>query len=186
MVLQKACINSLKFSRNSCLNLRSFQYSRSGQWNKSFVMASLNSSRDDHRRGFQALIVSLDEDPETKKKKAKHEIVSVDSFDELPFQKASSKWTDKMATVQVEYSTLNYKDGLVLQGKPGVAKSFPIVPGMDFAGTVLEDPTNKFKAGTNVLLTGNYLGQHLNGAYAQQCLVPSEWMLELPQSISKL
>jgi acrylyl-CoA reductase (NADPH) len=137
------------------------------------------------QRGFKALVVSLD--GEKPKFQAVHKISEFESFEELPAQtKSMQKWAGKLATVKVDYSTLNYKDGLVLQGKPGVAKSFPIVPGIDFAGQVIEDPTNIFQPGDNVILTGNYMGQHLNGAYSEQCLVPAEWMLKQPEGLSGL
>ena len=62
---------------------------------------------------------------------------------------------DADTTVQVHYSTLNYKDGLVLCGKPGVARAWPIVPGIDFAGTVVSTAASSpFEVGDEVVLTG--------------------------------
>jgi acrylyl-CoA reductase (NADPH) len=147
-------------------------------------MAS-QQQQQQHRGLFKALVVSLE--GEKPNLQAIHKISEFASLEELPAQKkALQKWTGKLATVKIDYSTLNYKDGLVLQGKPGVAKSFPIVPGVDFAGQVVEDPTNTFQPGDSVILTGNYMGQHLNGAYSEQCLVPAEWMLPQPEGLSGL
>merc|ERR1711972_487146 len=68
--------------------------------------------------------------------------------------------------VKVNYSTMNFKDGIVLTGAPGVAKKFPIVGGIDFAGTVLESKSPLFKPGQSVVLTGHYNGQHMDGGHA--------------------
>src|SRR5512140_836369 len=68
--------------------------------------------------------------------------------------------------VKVAYSSLNYKDGLCVTGKPGVMRSFPMVPGIDLAGSVVESSTPEFVAGDSVVLTGGGLAETQWGGYA--------------------
>src|ERR1700733_5530718 len=69
--------------------------------------------------------------------------------------------------VRVRYSSLNYKDGLAVTGKPGVIRSFPMVPGIDFAGTVEESTSAEFRPGDAVALTGAGAGETAWGGYSQ-------------------
>src|ERR1700756_410918 len=69
--------------------------------------------------------------------------------------------------VRVAYSSLNYKDGLAVTGKPGVIRKFPMVPGIDFAGTVEESSSAEFRAGDAVVLTGAGASETLWGGYAE-------------------
>eukprot|EP01052_Picozoa_sp_SAG31_P003640 SAG31_NODE_142_length_22669_cov_18.630040_15_plen_213_part_00 len=88
-------------------------------------------------------------------------------------------------TISVKYSTLNYKDGMILQGMQGVAAGYPIVPGIDAAGVVLDaDPASGFNAGDEVVVTGNKIGQHFDGAYAELMRVRSRWLLPRPAGFS--
>jgi acrylyl-CoA reductase (NADPH) len=86
--------------------------------------------------------------------------------------------------VKVLYSTLNYKDGLAITGKGPVVRSFPMVPGIDFAGEVLESSSPDFKAGDMVLLNGWGVGEGHWGGLAQQARVKSEWLIPLPQGFT--
>lgn len=82
--------------------------------------------------------------------------------------------------VRVTHSSLNYKDGLAVTGKPGVLKAYPMTPGIDLAGTVLHDETGTSSPGTPVLLTGWGLGERQDGGYAEYARVRSEWLVPIP------
>jgi acrylyl-CoA reductase (NADPH) len=84
----------------------------------------------------------------------------------------------------VLYSTLNYKDGLAITGKGPVVRSFPMVPGIDFAGEVLESASPEFKVGEMVLLNGWGVGEGHWGGLAQQARVKSEWLIPLPKGFT--
>jgi acrylyl-CoA reductase (NADPH) len=86
--------------------------------------------------------------------------------------------------VRVRYSSLNYKDGLAVSGKPGVLRSFPIVPGIDFAGTVEESASAEFSPGDGVVLTGAGAGETSWGGYAQYARWNAESLVALPPGIS--
>lgn len=86
--------------------------------------------------------------------------------------------------VDVEYSTINYKDGLVLQGLGNLVKSYPHVPGVDFAGTVRHSDVPVFKVGDRVVLTGWRVGEIHWGGLAEKARVRGEWLLPLPEAIS--
>ncbi|HEX8982694.1 MAG TPA: MDR family oxidoreductase [Ktedonobacterales bacterium] len=82
--------------------------------------------------------------------------------------------------VRVTYSGLNYKDALALAGKNKVVRSYPMVPGIDFAGTVEESQSPQFKAGDRVILTGWGVGERHWGGYAQYARVKGEWLVPAP------
>jgi len=87
--------------------------------------------------------------------------------------------------VQVAYSSLNYKDGLAVTGKGKVLRSYPIVPGIDLAGTVVESSAGAFQPGDKVLVTGWGLGEEYWGGYAELARVRSEWLLPLPAGLDE-
>jgi acrylyl-CoA reductase (NADPH) len=86
--------------------------------------------------------------------------------------------------VAVEYSTLNYKDGLAITGKAPVVRRFPMIPGIDFAGTVETSTHLAWKAGDKAILNGWGLGETHLGAYAQKARVKGDWLVPLPPSMS--
>ncbi|MDP3620733.1 MAG: MDR family oxidoreductase [Polynucleobacter sp.] len=86
--------------------------------------------------------------------------------------------------VKVLYSTLNYKDGLAITGKGPVVRSFPMVPGIDFAGEVIESASPEFKAGDAVLLNGWGVGEGHWGGLAQQARVKADWLIPLPNGFT--
>jgi acrylyl-CoA reductase (NADPH) len=86
--------------------------------------------------------------------------------------------------VRVQYSTLNYKDGLAITGKGPVVRSFPMVPGIDFAGEVLESTSPEFKVGDTVLLNGWGVGEGHWGGLAQQARVKADWLIPLPKGFT--
>jgi acrylyl-CoA reductase (NADPH) len=87
-------------------------------------------------------------------------------------------------TVAVDYSTLNYKDGLALTGKAPVVRRFPMIAGIDFAGTVEASSNPAWKPGDKVVLNGWGLGETHLGAYAEKARVKSEWLVALPPGMS--
>ncbi|GBF06511.1 zinc-binding alcohol dehydrogenase [Deinococcus aerius] len=82
--------------------------------------------------------------------------------------------------VRVTHSSLNYKDGLAVTGRPGVLRSYPMTPGIDLAGTVVSDETGTYQPGAPVLLTGWGIGERQDGGYAEYARVRSEWLVPLP------
>ncbi len=87
-------------------------------------------------------------------------------------------------TVQVEYSTVNYKDALAITGAIPFIQKFPLIPGIDFAGTVQESSNPNFKKGDKVLLNGYGLGETHHGGFAQLARVPGEWLVKLPAKLT--
>ncbi|MDH3707895.1 MAG: oxidoreductase, partial [Acidimicrobiia bacterium] len=86
--------------------------------------------------------------------------------------------------VDVEYSTLNYKDGLAIRNRNRVVRSFPMVPGIDFAGTVAQSTHPDFVAGDRVVLNGWGVGESHWGGFAQKARVPGDWLVQLPDAFS--
>jgi len=87
-------------------------------------------------------------------------------------------------TVKVDYSTLNYKDGLVLTTGGGLVKTWPHVGGIDLAGTVEASDNPSFKAGDKVVLNGYRVGELHWGGYATRARVKGDWLVKLPDAIS--
>ncbi|HSG95011.1 MAG TPA: acryloyl-CoA reductase [Afifellaceae bacterium] len=87
-------------------------------------------------------------------------------------------------TVAVDYSTLNYKDGMCLLGRGGLVRRFPHVPGIDFAGTVEASDDDRYKAGDKVVLTGWRVGEAHWGGYAQKARVKADWLVPLPDGLT--
>jgi len=87
-------------------------------------------------------------------------------------------------TVAVEFSTINYKDGLAITGAAPVVRSFPMVPGIDFAGTVIDSSDERFAAGDKVLLNGYGLGEVYWGGLAQKARVNADWLLKVPDTLT--
>ncbi|MFT4606871.1 MAG: acrylyl-CoA reductase (NADPH) [Urechidicola sp.] len=90
---------------------------------------------------------------------------------------------DGDVTIAVEYSTLNYKDGLALTGRSPVVRKFPLTPGIDFSGTVSESDHANFKSGDRVVLNGFGVGEVHSGGYAQKARVNGNWLVGLPEKI---
>lgn len=87
-------------------------------------------------------------------------------------------------TIAVDYSSLNYKDGLVLTGRGRLVKDYPHVGGIDLAGTVTDSASARWKAGQRVLLTGFRVGEIWWGGYATKACMKGEWLCEVPANIS--
>lgn len=91
---------------------------------------------------------------------------------------------DGDVTVRVEYSTLNYKDGLAITGKASVVRRFPMIAGIDFAGTVEASSHPDWKPGDKVIGNGWGMGETHLGAFAEKARVKGDWLVALPQSMS--
>lgn len=118
---------------------------------------------------MKALLVEKDEDGKT------HASVQQIEEDRLP---------EGDVTVAVEYSTLNYKDGLTLGPGGGLVKTYPHVPGIDFAGTVESSDHDCYKPGDQVVLTGWRVGEAHWGGYAEKARVKAEWLVPLPDGLT--
>ena len=118
---------------------------------------------------FNALVVNKNDDGKTAAS-----VQSV-SLDDLP---------EGNVTVAVEYSTLNYKDGLCVGPGGGLVRNYPHVPGIDLAGTVEASSDDRYKAGDKVVLTGWRVGEVRWGGYAQKARVDADWLVPLPEGLS--
>jgi acrylyl-CoA reductase (NADPH) len=117
---------------------------------------------------FKAIVIDKDETGQT---------VRLTDFDD-------NNLMDGDVTVAVEWSTLNYKDGLTVTGKAPVVRRFPMIAGVDFSGTVESSSHPAWEPGDKVILNGWGLGETHLGAYAQKARVKGDWLVRLPQSIS--
>jgi acrylyl-CoA reductase (NADPH) len=86
--------------------------------------------------------------------------------------------------VRVEYSTLNYKDGLAMTGRAPVVRTWPLTPGIDFAGVVERSDHAGFQAGDRVVLNGWGVGESHHGGYAQKARVKGDWLVPLPAGLT--
>jgi len=118
---------------------------------------------------FNALLVNRSED--------KKITSSLESIDE-------SQLPEGDVTVDIDYSTLNYKDGLAITGAAPVVRSYPMVPGIDFAGTVTESSHANWKAGDKVVLNGWGVGEGHWGGLSQKARVNGDWLIALPESLN--
>ena len=117
---------------------------------------------------FKAIVIDKTEAAQT---------VALTDFDEKNLM-------DGDVTVRIEYSTLNYKDGLAVTGKAPVVRRFPMIAGVDFAGVVEASSHPDWKAGDRVILNGWGLGETHLGAYAEKARVKGDWLVRLPKSMS--
>lgn len=118
---------------------------------------------------FKAILVSRDED--------KKQSVAVTDLTEADLMEGD-------VTVAVEATTVNYKDGLAITGKAPVIRRWPLVPGIDFAGTVLSSDHADWRKGDRVILNGWGVGETHHGAYAERARVKGDWLVPLPEGIS--
>lgn len=118
---------------------------------------------------FQAILVSRDDD-----KKQSVDMVEL----------AESDLMEGDVTIAVEATTVNYKDGLAITGKAPVVRRFPLVPGIDFAGTVIASRHADWKEGDHVILNGWGVGENHHGGYAGRARVSGDWLVPLPDGMS--
>ncbi len=93
---------------------------------------------------------------------------------------------DGDVTVDIDYSTLNYKDGMILGGIGRLVRDYPHVPGIDFSGTVADSSHAGFSTGDRVVLTGWRVGEIHWGGYATKARVSGEWLVKLPDGLTNL
>ncbi len=86
-------------------------------------------------------------------------------------------------TVGIDYTTINYKDGLILSGLGRMVAKYPHIPGIDFSGTVLESASPQYKAGDKVILTGWRVGESHWGGMSQKARVKAEWLVPMPSGL---
>ena len=91
---------------------------------------------------------------------------------------------DGDVVVRVEYSTLNYKDGLAMTGRAPVVRTWPLTPGIDFAGVVERSDHPGFTTGDRVVLNGWGVGESHHGGYAQKARVKGDWLVRLPEALT--
>ncbi len=118
---------------------------------------------------FKALLVTRDEEGKTS--------ASIEQLDEKQLPEAE-------VIVAVEYSTVNYKDGLCIGPGGGLVRNYPHVPGIDFAGTVETSSDPRYKAGDKVVLTGWRVGEAWWGGYSQKASVKADWLVPLPEGLT--
>lgn len=97
---------------------------------------------------------------------------------------AESSLPEGDVTVDIEYSTLNYKDALAITGKGSIVRAFPMVPGIDFSGLVQSSNHRDFKLGDRVVLNGWGVGEQHWGGLGQKAKVRGDWLVHLPASIT--
>ncbi|MCV6638082.1 MDR family oxidoreductase [Candidatus Albibeggiatoa sp. nov. NOAA] len=95
-----------------------------------------------------------------------------------------SQLPEQNVTVKVEYSTINYKDGLAITNKAPIVRQFPFVPGIDFAGTVEQSDDPNWEVGDKVILNGWGVGESHWGGYAEKARVRGEWLVPLPEALT--
>ena len=117
---------------------------------------------------FKALIINQEGDNFTR------EVKSID--------KSFLKHGD--VTIKVDYSDLNFKDGMILKNGGRLVKEFPHIPGIDFSGTVLESENSKFKEGDEVILTGFRVGEVFFGGYSQIAKVNADFLVKKPKDLT--
>jgi acrylyl-CoA reductase (NADPH) len=93
---------------------------------------------------------------------------------------------DGDVTIDVDYSSLNYKDGMALTGKGRIVRSYPMVPGVDLTGTVVASDSPEYAVGDPVISTGWAVGERFWGGYTQRQRVRSEWLVKRPDGMSAL
>ncbi len=86
--------------------------------------------------------------------------------------------------VKVAYSSVNYKDGLACDPKSRVARSYPLIPGIDLTGTVMQSEDGRFRAGDEVLVTGYGLGVSHSGGFSELARVPADWIVPVPAGLT--
>jgi len=118
---------------------------------------------------IKALMVRKDADGKTSAR------VEEITLDQLPHAEV---------TVAIDYSTVNYKDGLCIGPGGGLVRNYPHVPGIDFAGTVESSDDARYKPGDKVVLTGWRVGEAHWGGYAQKARVKADWLVPLPEGLS--
>jgi acrylyl-CoA reductase (NADPH) len=120
------------------------------------------------RSVFNALVITKNDSTQA---------ISITQLDE-------AQLPDGAVTVRIDYSTLNYKDGLAITGKSPVVRKFPMIPGIDFAGVVETSTSDQWRAGDRVVLNGWGVGETHWGGLAQKARVNPDWLLRIPEEFT--
>ncbi|HIF9543349.1 TPA: MDR family oxidoreductase [Photobacterium damselae] len=115
---------------------------------------------------FKALVLNQED---------KKNLVSIEQLDE-------SQLPEGDVLIDVDYSSLNYKDGLAITGKGRIVRQFPMVPGIDLVGTVSQSNDNRYQAGDKVVLTGWGVGEGHWGGMAEKARLKADWLVPMPQA----
>jgi len=105
------------------------------------------------------------------------------SIEELTDDDLPTYADDETVVVDIERSSLNYKDGMALTGQGRIIRSFPMVPGIDFSGTVVSSESSRFSPGDGVILTGWAVGERYWGGYSQRQRVKADWLVARPEAL---
>nr|AHG52981.1 COG0604 NADPH:quinone reductase and related Zn-dependent oxidoreductases [uncultured bacterium B3TF_MPn_8] len=116
---------------------------------------------------FQALVLNQED---------KKTIASIESLDD-------SHLPEGDVVIDVDYTSLNYKDGLAITGKGKIIRQFPMVPGIDLAGTVVTSSDERYQTGDKVVLTGWGVGENHWGGMAQRASLKADWLVPLPSGL---
>ncbi|MDK9759628.1 alcohol dehydrogenase catalytic domain-containing protein, partial [Vibrio sp. D173a] len=116
---------------------------------------------------FKALVLNQED---------KKTIASVSQIDESQLPEGNVK-------IDVNYSSLNYKDGLAITGKGRIVRNFPMVPGIDLSGVVSQSDDPRYKAGDEVVLTGWGVGEGHWGGMAEKASLNGDWLVPMPKSL---
>lgn len=118
---------------------------------------------------FRAILITRDEE-----RRQSVEVTEVDEADLM----------DGDVTVAIEATTVNYKDGLAITGKSPVVRRFPLIPGIDLAGSVVASSNPEWKVGDKVLLNGWGVGETHHGAFAERARLKGEWLVRIPEGLT--
>jgi acrylyl-CoA reductase (NADPH) len=135
---------------------------------RSFLLKRRSSEGDATLATFNAIVIEKPGDTQT---------VALKAFDDRDLM-------DGDVTVAVQWSTINYKDGLAITGRAPVVRRFPMIPGIDFAGEVETSNHPEWKPGDKVILNGWGVGESHLGAYAERARVRGDWLVRLPAGLS--
>lgn len=116
---------------------------------------------------FNALVLNQED---------KRTIANIEQIDETQLPEGD-------VLIDVDYSSLNYKDGLAITGKGKIIRNFPMVPGIDLAGTVVSSDDARYQAGDKVVLTGWGVGENHWGGMAQRARLKADWLVPLPKDL---
>jgi acrylyl-CoA reductase (NADPH) len=109
---------------------------------------------------------------------------SEDDFSVSVRELAFDKLTDSDVLIKVAYSSVNYKDGLAIIPNGKIVKSYPFIPGIDLAGTVVSSKDTRFKEGDQVIATSYEIGVSHFGGYSEYASIPADWIVPLPEGLS--
>jgi acrylyl-CoA reductase (NADPH) len=134
---------------------------------------------------FRAIVVEREADASgTARLRSGIREITLDDLRSGDAAPAADSATAGLVLIDVEYSSLNYKDGMAVAGRPGITKVHPIVAGIDIVGTVAESEDERWQVGDRVLLNGAGLGETRNGGYSERAIVDGASLVEVPTAFT--